>query len=130
MPPKKKKRKGKYHRGLHISPIAGECKYRSGWEQKFCIYLDSHPGVLTWSYEKTVIEYISNKRTGKTRKYYPDFLVEYRDGSKNVIEIKPKRKLTHITVIKKAEAARTWCMTHDATYILLTEIELKNMGIL
>ena len=127
---KKRRRKGHYQRGSHISPMAGECKFRSGWEQKYCVYLDSHPDVLTWSYEKTVIEYISNKRTGKVRKYYPDFYIEFKDGSKKVVEIKPKRKLQQATVLKKATAARQWCMTHGATYELLTEIELKELGLI
>jgi len=130
IPRKKKKRKSHYHRGTHISPLAGECKYRSGWEQKFCVYLDSLAEVKSWSYEKLVIEYLSNKKTGKIRKYYPDFYVEYVDGTRIVYEIKPRRKLEQATVKKKMEAAERWCLMHGATYKVLTEIQLKDMGLL
>ena len=135
MPPKKtkkrkRKRKGHYHRGTHVSPIAGECKYRSGWEQKYMVYLDENPDVASWSYEKLVIEYVSNQKTKKVRKYYPDFQVEYKDGSKVIIEIKPSRKLDQMTVIKKVRAAKEWCTIHGLTYKVLTEIELKDMGLL
>lgn len=127
---RKKKRKSRYHRGIHVSSIAGECKYRSGWEQKYMVYLDENPDVISWSYEKLIIEYVSNKKTKKIRKYYPDFQIEYKDGTKVVIEIKPSRKLEQSIVIKKIRAAKEWCTTHDMTYKVLTEIELKDMGLL
>ena len=132
MPPKKKKRKrkGRYQRGIHSSPIAGECKYRSGWEQKYMVYLDDNPEVASWSYEKLVIEYVSNKKTKKIRKYYPDFQIEYKDGRKVVVEIKPSRKLQQATVVKKIRAAKEWCTEHDMVYKILTEIELKDIGLL
>jgi len=127
---KKKKKGGRYHRGTHVSPIAGSCNYRSGWEQKYMVYLDENPEVVTWSYEKLIIEYVSNQKTMKVRKYYPDFQVEYIDGSKVVIEIKPLRKLKQLVIVKKSKAAEAWCMSHDMVYKILTEIELKNIGLL
>ena len=127
---KRKKKKGRYHRGLHVSPIAGECKYRSGWEQKYMVHLDENPDVVMWSYEKLVIEYVSNIKTQKIRKYYPDFQIEYKDGSKVVVEVKPSRKLNQAVIVKKTKAAKEWCMVHDMTYKILTEIELKDMGLL
>ena len=130
MPRKNKKKRGRYHRGLYVSKIAGECKFRSSWEQKYMIYLDSDPEVKSWSYEKLIIEYISNTRTKKIRKYYPDFFVEYADGTKKVIELKQKRKLEQAVVKKKASAAHSWCLNNGAAYVILTEIELKNMGLI
>lgn len=94
------------------------------------IYLDENPDVISWSYEKLIIEYVSNKKTKKIRKYYPDFQIEYKDGTKVVIEIKPSRKLEQSIVIKKIRAAKEWCTAHDMTYKVLTEIELKDMGLL
>lgn len=126
---KKKRRRG-YKRGLYISPLGGECKFRSSWEEKYMIYLDSNPLVKSWSYEKIVIEYESNKKTKKIRRYYPDFYVEYIDGSKKVIEIKQQRKLENVIVKKKAAAAVSWCAINGAIYIILTELELKNMGLI
>jgi len=130
MSTKRKKRKGRYNRGVYNSPIAGQCKYRSGWELKYMVYLDSNPDVVSWSYEKVVIEYISNQKTKKIRKYYPDFEVEYIDGKKIIVEIKPSRKLQKATIVKKIRAAKEWCTKHDLTYKILTEIELKDIGLL
>jgi hypothetical protein len=127
---RKRKKKNRYHRGTHTSPIAGECKFRSSWEQKYMEYLDSNLEVLSWSYEKLSIEYISNKKTKKVRKYYPDFQIEYKDGRKVIVEIKPSRKLQQATVVKKIRAAKEWCTAHDVVYKVLTEIELKDIGLL
>lgn len=93
-------------------------------------HLDSRADVTIWTYEKLIIEYVSNQKTKKIRKYYPDFYVEFQDGSKQVIEIKQKRKLVQATVKKKAKAAEVWCSANGATYKILTEIELKDMGLL
>lgn len=127
---RKKKRKGHYIRGTYTSPIAGECKFRSGWEYRLMIHLDSSPDVEFWSYEKTVIEYVSNVRTKKVRKYYPDFLVRYKDGRTELIEVKPKRKLEQATIKKKMAAALLWCAEHGMTYRIVTEIQLKELGLL
>ena len=113
-----------------MSALAGECKYRSGWEQKFMSYLDSCSDVSGWSYEKIVIEYVSNTRTKKMRKYYPDFFVRYKDGREEIVEIKQKRKLEQAIVKKKAEAARQWCSEHGMTYRILTELELRDLHII
>lgn len=94
------------------------------------VHLDSDPQVSTWSYEKLVIEYVSNQRTKKIRKYYPDFQVEYKDGSKVVVEIKPSRRLDQAKVVKKIKAAQSWCQSNNMTYKILTEIELKDLGLL
>jgi len=127
---KRRKKKSRYHRGVHTSPIAGECKYRSGWEQKYMEHLDADPDVIVWSYEKLVIEYISNQRIKKVRKYYPDFQIVYKDGHKVVVEIKPSRKLQQASVVKKVRAAKEWCTNHDVTYKVLTEFELKDLGLI
>lgn len=131
--PKKphRKRKGRYRRGEYTSTKTGAiAKYRSGWEAKYMAYLDADPRVTSWRYEPFFIEYVSNKRTGKVRKYYPDFLVCYSDGTSRLVEIKQKRKLDQPAVVKKAEAARVWCAARGSTYVLLTEIELKELDIL
>jgi hypothetical protein len=128
---RKKRRRRGYHRGDHVSTRTGEVfTYRSGWEQKYMVYLDSDPAVEHWTYEQTRIEYVSNIRTKKTRCYYPDFYVKYLDGREEIVEVKPKRKLDQATVKKKADAARQWCSDRGMTYRMLTEIELKNMGLL
>jgi len=94
------------------------------------VHLDADPGVELWTYEQTVIEYLSNIRTKKFRRYYPDFYVKYSDGREEIVEVKPKRKLGQITVKKKANAAREWCASRGIAFKIITEVELKEMGLL
>ena len=128
---RKKKRRGHYQRGEYTSMKMGRVyKFRSGWEEKYMIHLDGDEKVVAWTYEQIVIEYVSNIRAKKIRKYYPDFYVKYSDGREEVIEVKPKRKLVQLTVKKKADAAREWCRQRGMTYRMLTEIELKEIGLI
>ena len=93
-------------------------------------YLDQDESVSSWSYEPFFIDYISNKRTGKSRKYYPDFRIEYTDGRAEIIEIKPKKRLDQVIVKKKLAAASEWCSINGVTLRVITENELKELGIL
>jgi hypothetical protein len=128
---KKRKRKGHYNRGSYVSTKTGQvCKYRSGWELSYMQWLDVNVDVLTWSYETIIIDYVSNKRTGKLRKYYPDLYVHYVDGTKQLIEIKPSSRLHQAKVQKKLSAANDWCRTKGLALIVITEVELKKMGLL
>jgi len=131
MKKKQKKRKGRYNRGSYTSTKTNQvCKHRSGWELSYMKWLDANDAVTTWSYEKLVIEYISNVKSKRVRRYFPDFHVFYADGRVEVIEIKPKRRMTNVAVVKKAKAAIEWCNAHGATYIMLTEVELKSQSIM
>lgn len=130
-PRKKRKKRGHYQRGEYTSTKTGQvCKHRSGWERKYMEWLDANPEVHSWSYELIAIEYTSNKKTGKVRKYYPDFSVTYVDGTHKLIEVKPKRKLDQAVIVKKAMAAVEWCRTHCMTYEIVTEVQLKELGLL
>lgn len=128
---KRRKRKRRYLTGTHKSlkcdtPI----KYRSSWEKAACLHFDNDPNVVRYQYESVKIPYISNKKTGKVLNYIPDFIVEYLDGTKTIIEIKREDKLTNLQVIKKAEAARLWAEKEKMTYVFWTQkiiLPLKKM---
>lgn len=126
----RKRRKKRYHTGVHVSTKTGQsCKYRSGWELSYLRWLDSCPDVETFVYEGVKIPYVSNVRTNKIRHYYPDFLVKYRDGRSLLVEIKPKKRMPQANIQKKLAAAAIWCSTHGAILTVLTEIELRAMGL-
>lgn len=131
MAAKKRKRKKRYHTGIHVSPKTGqECHYRSGWELAYMQYLDTNVDVVGYRYEDVSIPYVSNIRSGKLRKYWPDFLIQRTDGQQILVEIKPSRKLDQDRVQKKLKAAALWCKAHGVTLVVLTEKELKLLGLL
>jgi hypothetical protein len=125
------KRKSHYHKGLYRSSKTGlSYNFRSGWEEAYMKYLDSNAAVVSWSYEQIQIAYLSNKKIKKYRKYYPDFQVLYDDESIKIIEIKPKKRLKQAAVQKKISAAEEWCSVNGFIFQIITENELKELGIL
>jgi hypothetical protein len=93
-------------------------------------WLDADENTVGYRYEDVSIPYVSNVKTGKERKYWPDFLIQKRDGQQLLVEIKPKRKLEQASVQKKLRAATTWCQAHGVTLVVVTEQELKLLGLL
>lgn len=119
---KRKKRKRRYLTGVHTSPkCLTPIKYRSSWEKVACVHFDNDPKVIKYEYESVKIPYVSNKRTGKLLNYIPDFIVEYFDGTKVIIEIKREDKLNNIKVLQKAEAARLWAEKQNMSYLFWTQ---------
>jgi len=93
------------------------------------LWFDAEPSVASYGYETISIPYVSNVRSGKVRRYYPDFLVEFTDGKRVLVEVKPKKRLYQAEVRKKLDAAQEWCGAHGVTLQVITEDELKGMGL-
>src|SRR5579872_3830732 len=134
MPRKKRgpgrRRRGHYHRGEYTSTKTGlVCKHRSGWELVYMTYLDAELSVTTWGYESVVIPYVSNVRTGRLRNYHPDFVVTYVDGRRELVEIKPSKRVKQAAVQKKLKAAGSWCAINGVELKVVTEVELKALGL-
>ena len=129
--PRKRRKKSRYKRGSHLSPklTNGPAKYRSGWELAYMQYLDTDDSVLAYSYEPFHIEYVSNIKSGKIRKYFPDLLV-IKSDLVELIEIKPSNKLSKLVVRKKIAAAEIYAPTHNMKFIVITEIELKKLKLI
>ena len=111
--------------------------YRSLWERKFMVYLDTNPDITEWGSEEIVIPYIS-PLDGKRHRYFPDFYEKTNNGDKFLVEIKPKyqtrppkkskSKGRYIREMKewgknqaKWEAAENVCVRHGWKFIILTE---------
>lgn len=66
--------------------------YRSRWELKFMMYLDSQRNVVQWASEEFCIPYRS-PIDNRVHRYFPDFLVKKRTPENQietlVVEIKP-----------------------------------------
>lgn len=120
--------------------------YRSSWELRFMIYLDSHPDILEWSSEELVIPYVS-PIDNRIHRYFPDFKVKRRDKDGNietlVIEIKPdvqtkpperksqknkqyiKEVMTWGINEAKWKYAKDFCKDRKYKFMILTEKHLK-----
>lgn len=118
-------------KGKYVSSKTGvQMTYRSSWELRYFSYLDKNPDVVTYYSEFLKIPYVSSVRSGKVKNYVPDVYVEYIDGSRKVIEIKPSSKLDMSVNVKKFNAARDWCNSNEIEFEIVTEHELKALGLL
>ena len=111
--------------------------YRSLWERKFMVYLDTNPDILEWGSEEIVVPYIS-PIDGKRHRYFPDFYVKTINGDHFIVEITPKyqtkpprkskSKRRYLREVKewgknqaKWEAAEQVCNRHGWKFVILTE---------
>lgn len=116
--------------------------YRSSWEKKFCLYCERDDKIAWWSSESISIPYF-NPLTQKTHEYFPDFIVELIDGTKWIVEVKPKHQTlkpklpkrktpktvasyknavnTYVVNTAKFKAAIEFAKSRNAKFILITE---------
>ena len=119
--------------------------YRSSWECKVMSWLDRTDSILSWASEELIIPYVSPV-DGRTHRYFPDFLVKYKnkDGllKTMLIEVKPmkqtkepekKKRVTkqYITEVvtwnvnqAKWKAANEYCLDRGWDFQIWTEKQL------
>ncbi len=111
-------KRGKYEAPTK-SPYSFE-RYDSDLERQMMKYLEADPEVAKWQKRHDIsIPWIDEN--GRTRKYRPDFLVEYTDGRKVIIEIKGSDMMDSPSVLRKRSAAQEWCRLRGMSYELTTK---------
>ena len=120
--------------------------YRSKIELRLMKYLDSHPSILAWSSEETIIPYVS-PLDKKVHRYFVDMKAKLktRDGSIKtyLIEVKwstatvepkvPKKKTKRyysdrknwLVNTEKWKAAKALCEKKGWEWLILTEKQLE-----
>ena len=94
-------------------------KYDSALEREYMVELERDPAVKTWT-KKHGIK-IPYKFFGVIRHYLPDFLVEYRDGSKELHETKGLPLLLWVSTKLKGESAEEFCKKQGWKYKKITK---------
>jgi hypothetical protein len=110
-------------RGWHESPKAGRVFYRSSYEKKAYLKLDADEFVVTYKAESVAAEYFHpvKKITSTT---LIDIEVEYTDGTKKLIEIKPLSWLKDEVIKAKLKAGHTKAEELGIQYEVWTEMSL------
>jgi hypothetical protein len=94
--------------------------YRSSYELAVYELLEVMPMVVHYEVEPFFIKY--RHSYDEVRRYVPDLLVTYKDGSKDLIEIKSFHFLNEFD--KKEKAARKYCERNDLGFKIFTENEI------
>lgn len=94
-------------------------RFQSDLERKTMLRLESDPTVKKWMKRHGItIPWIDGQK--HQRRYSPDFLVEYEDGSKAIIEAKDPSRLDSNDVLRKRKAAEIWCKQRKMEYVIIT----------
>ncbi len=94
-------------------------KYQSDLERRMMERLDRDPLIVKWMKRHGItIPWIDGQK--HQRRYVPDFLVEYADGGKAVIEVKDPSRMDSNDVQRKRKAAEIWCKQRNMEYQLMT----------
>lgn len=120
--------------------------YRSSWERSFMNWVDLNENVEQWQSEEKIVWYY-DPCTKKKRRYFPDFIIYYKDKNgihkTEMIEIKPYKQVigpnphpkrrtkswmnevrTFITNQAKWAAAKDYCEDRGWSWRIITEKEL------
>ena len=92
--------------------------YRSMFELNAIVFLERDDNVISYSVEPYRIEYTCE---GKTRNYVIDYMIEYQDGRKVLVEIKPSCHTTNPINIAKFDAASRFSSGLGMSFEIWTE---------
>lgn len=111
--------------------------YRSSYEKRFIMWLEKSGKVLHWGSECVCIHYTG--ADGQPHHYYPDYVVEFTDGTKSLIEIKPYNQTVKpdprcqwaVEEFKKNmlkwTAAKAFCERNGMSFKILTEHTINRL---
>ena len=150
------------YKGKYV--VKNPCKYagdvtnvvwRSLWERLVMVWADTNKDVVKWASEAIIIPYIC-ATDGKQHRYFVDFYVEFKDGKKMLIEVKPaeqtkpprtakklnetaaksnsktrqrllKEVKTYAKNVSKWEAATQFANKHNMTFLIVTEKNVESI---
>lgn len=117
----KPKKNSHYKQGIRDPKIfkkyISSCKnepviFRSGLELEFINYCENNPSIKRWASEPIKIKYYS-RLDNKEMNYYPDFVIEKTNGSRIIVEVKPKSQTYKPTVYDNLWAKEAWVKNMD-----------------
>jgi hypothetical protein len=94
-------------------------RFQSDLERRMMSRLESDPTVRRWLKRHGIsIPWIDGQK--HQRRYVPDFLVEYTDGRRALIEVKDPSRMDSDDVKRKRKAAEMWCKQRRMEYVIAT----------
>lgn len=94
-------------------------RYQSDLERRMMVRLESDSTVKRWMKRHGIsIPWIDGQK--HQRRYVPDFLVEYTDGRKALIEVKDPSRIDSDDVNRKRKSAEMWCKQRRMEYVIAT----------
>lgn len=95
--------------------------WESQLERDYIYLLEIDPDVLSYQEQPFTISY---SNLDKRRKYTPDFLVS-RKGSKQIIEVKPERKISEPQNTRRLTQAASFCQANNLEFVVVSEKTIR-----
>jgi hypothetical protein len=93
--------------------------FQSDLERRMMARLEADETVKRWMKRHGItIPWIDGQK--HQRRYVPDFLVEYIDGRKSLIEVKDPSRIDSDDVKRKRKSAEMWCKQRRMEYLIAT----------
>jgi len=94
-------------------------RFQSDLERRMMERLEADPNVRKWMKRHGItIPWIDGQK--HQRRYVPDFIVEYDDGHRVIIEVKDPSRIDSNDVQRKRKAAEMWCKQRGMEYEMAT----------
>lgn len=103
---------------LKKSPYGKE-KYDSALEREYMVELERDPAVIKWTKKHDIK--IPYRFLGIPRRYFPDFLVEYKDSHKEIHETKGLPLMLWLSTKLKRQAAEEYFEKSGWKYKIITK---------
>lgn len=98
----------KYYDSCRNEPVI----FRSALELQFIEYCENSQSVKKWAAEPFYIPYYSRIKH-KDQKYYPDYIIESKNGDKIIVEIKPFEQTVKPKENDSAWLKEAWIVNTD-----------------
>jgi hypothetical protein len=117
-------RKSKYIKCGYFTSYKNNCEiyFRSSYELYSFILLEHNSSVKQYGTCYFSIPYLFE---GKAHRYIPNIMVEYIDGSKAIVEVKPTGRLQTAVNVIKFEVGARYCRENGMQYVIWTEYDIE-----
>lgn len=96
--------------------------FDSSWEYDYMNELEKDDSVTKWTKNHGIrIPYLADDN--KYKYYNPDFLIEKKDGTIELVEMKSEHMLKTPNTQRKAEYAKKWCDERKMKYRLISRYQ-------
>lgn len=98
-----------------------EIAFDSSYEMRYYQILEDDDNIKCYYRSGLKLTYILGNIV---KTYNPDLIVEFLDGEKELIEIKPDRRLAEIEIVAKHNVAKEYCIRNNMNFRIVTEEHL------
>lgn len=111
--------------GVMTNQLGETTQYESDKEKIMAYKLKRDPNVARFISQPFVIHFVDDQ--GKKHQYTPDYEVHFKDGRVEIQEFSLTKRRKELSIQRREEAAKKYCVNKGWTYRVLTEQDLPSL---